>query len=429
MSAQTLMRLECMRCGAPADLDSFHAGCPECAAAGQSVNLTTVYDLERARPSFEPEALTSRPTGMWRYEALLPFAADEAVSLGEGGTPLVAAPRLSQRIGAGRLWIKDESRNPTWSFKDRSSAMAASHAKQLHSRALVVSSTGNAAASISAYARRAGLPAIVFFAKGVDVIMSAFVRSYAPYLVSTPTKPERWELMRHCVQAWDFYPVGNYRNPPVGSNPFMIDGYKTIAFETWEQLGRRSPDWVFGPTGYTNCLYGVFKGFQELKGMGLSGSPRLGAGEVYGSLSRALREGADSVQPADVDFQTLAISIGTAQNTSQGLLAIRQSQGLARQVSEREILNAQRLLVEEEGIFGETASAAGLAALIRSIEEGVMRPEDEIVLILTSTGLKTLAATGSMEERVPLATDVEELIQVLERDYEFRPNSSRDPVR
>jgi threonine synthase len=173
----------------------------------------------------------------------------------------------------------------------------------------------------------------------------------------------------------------------------------------------------------------VLKGFQELKGMGLSGSPRLGAGEVYGSLSQALSEGADSVQRADVDFPTVAISIGTAQNTSQGVLAIRQSQGLAKQVSDREILNAQRLLVEEEGIFGETASAAGLAALIRSLEEGVVRPEAEIVLILTSTGLKTLAATGSIEEQVPLATDVEDLVQVLERDYGFHPNSSRGLIR
>jgi len=416
--------MECIRCGNPAKKNQFHAGCLVCAGKDKPANLTTVYDVEKARDAFEPSELAKRPLGVWRYEALLPFSAEQAVTLQEGGTPLVAAPRLAEHLGMRALWIKDESRNPTWSFKDRAATMSASHARMLGSPALVVSSTGNAAAAVAAYARRAGLPAIVLFAKSVETVMSAFVRSYGAYVVATPTKLDRWVLMRHCVEAWGCYSAGSYVNPPIGGNPYMVDGYKTIGYEIWEQLGRRQPDWIFGPSGYTNGLYGIYKSFQELRALGfVEEGPRMGVAEIYGSLSRAIEEGSDTLRASVVDRPTVAISMGTAQNAYQGLVTIRESNGLARQVADEEILAAQTLMVETEGIFGETASATGLAALMQGLDEGQVERDTEVVLILTSTGLKTLGVTGgNLDAEVPLVEDVQEFSSILKRKYGFEPN-------
>ena len=426
MSRETFLGLQCIRCGAPADPQQFHAGCPICAARDEPANLTTVYDLDKARPAFEPKALADRPSNTWRYEALLPFDASDAITLEEGGTPLVALPRLARELGIRKLWVKDESRNPTWSFKDRSAGMAATHARLLGSPALVVSSTGNAAAAVSAYARRAGMPGIVLFAQSVEPIMSAFVRAYGANVVATPTKADRWVLMRHCVEAWGCYPAGSYTSPPVGGNPYMIDGYKVIGFEIWEQLGRRRPDWIFGPTGYTNCLFGVHKAFQELAAMGfVEGGPRIAVAEAYGSLSKALAEGLETVPASTIKETTVAISMGTAQNAYQGLLTIRQSNGSATHVSNDEIMAAQKLLAETEGIFGETAAATGLAALIRRREEGLVESDAEVVLVHTSTGLKTLGVTAGIGRKdgqaapppVPLARDVQAFVDILHQQY------------
>jgi threonine synthase len=410
-------------------MEHFNSGCPSCASRGLHANLATIYDLDRARRSFE-EALVSRRTGLWRYDALLPFTAAEAVTLGEGGTPLIDAPGLARALGLCRVWVKDESRNPTWSFKDRSASLAATHARQLGSPALVVASTGNAAAAIAAYSRRAGLPAIVLFARGVDAIMSAFVRAYRPFVVVTETKASRWTLMRHAVAEWGCYPAGSFAEPPLGANPYMIDAYKSIGFEVWEQLGRRLPDWVFGPSGYTNALFGILRSFRELAAMGFVDEgrlPRIGIAEAYGSLSHAIATDSEIVDSADVSTlpPTVAISMGTAQNAYQGLLTVRATNGSATRVSNEAILAAQRLLAETEGIFGETASAAGVAALIEAIEDGAVPPSAEVVVLLTSTGLKTLGVTADLASQPPFAAHVDEFAAVLRREYGFAPSAKR----
>jgi threonine synthase len=419
-----LLRLECVRCGHAAGMEHLYTGCPLCAARGEHANLNTVYDLERARPAFTARALATRPPGLWRYEATLPFTAAEAVSLAEGGTPLVEAPRLARHLGLKRLWVKDESRNPTWSFKDRSASIAATHACQLGSPALVVASTGNAAAAAAAYARRAGLPCIVLVAKSVEPIMGAFVRSYGALVVATETKADRWVFMRHCVEAWGCYPAGSFSSPPIGGNPFMIDGYKSIGYEIWEALGRRQPDWVFGPTGYTNAMYGIYKSFQELKAMQwVEAGPRLAVAEAYGSLSRAIAENSPVVPAMPVDTPTVAFSMGTAQNAYHGLVAVRGSNGLAVQVFNEAILRAQRLLAETEGIFGETASATGLAALIQKLDEGQVEREAEIVILLTSSGLKSLGVTADLSAKPPQAADIAGFVEILRQQYDFEPPS------
>lgn len=426
MTKETFLRLECIRCGMTVDDSYFSIGCPHCASHDIASNLTTVYNLERSLAAFAEEALLRKPRGMWRYDAFLPFAAEEAVTLGEGGTALVSVPQLARHLGLRALWVKDESRNPTWSFKDRSAAVGATHALALGSPAIVVSSTGNAAAATAAYARRAGLPVVVLFAKGVDPIMSAFVRSYGALAVATPTKPHRWELMKTCINEWGFYPAGNYQRPPVGLNPFMLDGYQTIGFEIWEQLGRRAPDWIFAPVGESNCLYGLFKSFSQLEALGIATVPRLGAAEIYGSLSKAIEEQAEILPLMSTDQPTVAFSIATAQNTFQGLEAIRRSYGSATVLQNDEILNAQKLLVETEGIFSEATSGAALAALMHRLRTGEIDPDSEAVVVMTSSGLKSLNVTRPWNDEIPIATNRQELVDILNNQYGFFPEARKE---
>ncbi len=315
-----------------------------------------------------------------------------------GGTPMLELPRLADRWGVGRLWLKDESRNPTWSFKDRAAALAAAHARELGAPGMIVASTGNAAAAVAAAARRLGMPAIVLVARGIDPIMAALTRSYGAYLLSTPTKKDRWQIMRDAVELGGMYPGCNYVDPPVGSHPYLADGYKTTGLEVWEQLDRRSPDWVFAPLGHADNLFGIFRAFEELALMELTATrPRLGGGEAYGSLDDALRSGLDVFREMPTEPPTVATSIATPQSTYQALAAVRGSDGFACRLENEEILDAHRALVDAEGISCEVTAAAGLAALRRAVEDQVVSRDAEVVFVSTSAGTKSLAMAPGLD--------------------------------
>lgn len=409
-------RLECPRCGTPEPEPMLGSGCRTCALEGHAVNLTTVSDLQATAALLASSELRDRPFTQWRYAEALGLSAAEGVSLGEGGTPLLPAPALAESLGVRRIWIKDESRNPTWSFKDRAAALAASHARRLGRRGLVVASTGNAAAATAAYARRAGLVGLVLFAKSppVQPVMEAFVRAYGGVVLAAPTKPDRWSLMRHAVEELGFFPNSNFSNPPLGNVPWAVDGYRAIALEIWEQLDRRSPDVVVFPIGHGDAVHGVYKAFRDLAELGLSTMPALGGGEIYGSLSKALSEDTDVPPAVPVERETVAFSIATGQSTYQALLALRGSDGWVEQVSDEDVLAAQRLLAEAEGLFVETASAAALAALRRRRAAGLLDPEGEVVVVSTSAGVKAVGAMR-FEDEIPLTTEPAELEAAVER--------------
>ena len=410
-AVSTLVGLACLRCGRSPEGGHPAMGCARCADEGTPAALTTVYDLEAAARTLTPQALAERPPGPLRYRELLPI--EEAVTLGEGGTPLLPARRLAGELGVREVWIKDESRNPTWSFKDRAASIAASMARGEGAAGLVVSSTGNAAAATAAYARAAGVPAVVLFAVGVDPVMGGMVHGFGVPVVATPTKKDRWVLMRHAVEELGLFPNSNFADPPVGVDPRVVDGYKAMGLEIWEQLGGRVPHAVYLPVGYGDALFGTFKAFRELREMGLSELPRLSGGEVYGSLSAALRGSGDRVEAVPADRPTVASSIATAQSTYQALHAVRSSGGTVRQVSEEEIVEAQRLLVATEGLFVEAASAAGLAALRADVDDGAVSRDAEMVVVSTSAGVKSVSALGLTELEAPVVGGVEEFSRLV----------------
>jgi len=406
----------CLRCSTsyPAERDYF--GCPSCAAEGVAVNLEVSYDEPL---KIGPDAWAQRRRGVWRYDSALPLASSEAVSLGEGGTPLVACERLGARIGLSRLLAKNESQNPTWSFKDRLGTLAISWARALGRRGVALSSSGNAGATAAAYAARAGMPCMIFTTRSFPGPMLRLMRSFGALVVAAPSAPDRWILNRLVCEQWGFLPVSNLVNPPVGSHPVAIEGCKTIAYELVEDLGGSGPDVVVIPVAYGDSIAGIYRGFRDLVEGGVIGRmPRLVAAEAYPSLSRALHENA-SIPPDVAGTGSLASSVATPQGTFQSLRAIRESGGTAVAVSNEEVSRARTDLREREGLLVEFSSALPFAAARKLAADGALSPDESVVALITSSGLKDPESMFEADE-LPLAEPtLESLVRVLDEEYEF----------
>lgn len=419
MAHAPLAGLCCVRCGATFPLEPRFGGCPKC-APDVPVNLTPLYN-ETRRPAFRAEALRDRPLSMWRYEELLPVGAAEAVSLNEGWTPLTACPRYGARIGVPRLYLKDESRNPTWSFKDRLASVAVSLAPRFGARVIGCSSSGNAGAAAAAYAARAGLPCVVLTVAEAAGAMVTQMRAYGAFVVATRDKADRWTLLRRGVEELGWYPTTPYCGPPVGSNAYGVEGYKTLAYEVAEQLGWRAPDWCVLPVAYGDALAGMWRGFEDLARLRLLGTtPRMVAAEIYGSLATALRTNAVTAPLVAVDHASIAASIGTAQSTYQALHALRASLGLAHRVGDEDLVALQRELAATEGIYAEPSAVAPLAAIRDLRAQGTIRDGDSVVALLTATGLKDPDVTAARTDAIPVVTgDLAEFLAALRSAYGF----------
>jgi threonine synthase len=237
-------------------------------------------------------------------------------------------------------------------------------------------------------------------------------------LVATPSGPDRWTLMRACVERYGWYPASNYLDPPVGSNPYGVEAYKTIAYEIAEALGWQTPAHVVYPVCYGDGLWGGVKGFEELVRLGwTAAAPRVHAGEVWGSLAHALEDGLESVERMPAG-STVGISIGASMSTYQALQALRRADGQAGRVSDDEMVQMQRLLGASEGLFAEASSVPSLVVAARLRAQGIIRPEQSVVAILTSTGLKDPELAGQVYGDVPVVgPDLAALREALAERY------------
>lgn len=386
--AATLVGLTCIRCSAsfPADIEIDSTGCPACRDIAPA-NLKPVY----ASP-VDPRAIASdAPRSLWRYAYALPCPLEDAVSLGEGQTPLIEAARIGRALGARNLFIKDEGRNPSWSHKDRFSTVAVSVARAQGAKVVATASSGNAGASLAAYAARAGLPCVVATFGGSASAMLAQIRKYGATVVPLANKMERWTLLAEAATRHGWFVASPYHAPVIGSHPLGIEGYKTIAYEIVEQSGGIAPDWCILPVCYGDALFGVWTGFQDLFAQGaISRLPRMVAAEVHGSLAQALATGSDRIEEQSLAFESLAVSIGAPRSTYQALTALRESSGCAVPVNNDGLVEMQERLASDEGIFAELASVTPLLALARLREEGVIAPDDHVVAVVTASGLKDL---------------------------------------
>jgi threonine synthase len=412
--------LECLRCHTVFGEPGGFAGCPRCRAAGVAVNLTVRLDLTPLA-GLRPEDLPATPRGLWRYRAVLPVGAEHAVSLGEGGTPLVPLERLGRRLGLRRLLAKDESRNPTWSYKDRLCAVAVSHAVATGARVLTISSTGNHGASTAAYAARAGLPCVIFTLASVPETMKTLMQAYGAAVVACPTSESRWQLMREAVERRGWYPTSGFVMPPIGSNPYGIEGYKTIAWEIAEDLGWTAPGIVVVPSAYSDGLHGVWKGWTELRALGLvKDAPRMVAAEPFGPLANALERGLEAPELVP-GGESVAFSIASRYGTWQGLAALKQSGGEGVRITDEGIFEAQRALGREEGIFVEPSSATAVTAVMQLARRKALDPDEPVVVVLTSGGLKDPGASRAWLPPVPAApADLDGVLRVLREQYGLR---------
>ena len=336
--------LECLRCGAHYRADFYTSDCDACRPTAPS-NLVVVYE-QALRPSSKPGAEIG--AGLWKYGDLLPVTRAEAVSLGEGCTPLHALRRMGPRLDT-QLWAKDETRNPTWSFKDRLACIAVSVAKKLGAPAIVSSSTGNAGAAAAAYAAKAGMPCIVFTTRGAVGPLITQMQVYGATVLAVENKADRWVLMRHATENFRWFPTSPFFGPVVGSNPYGIEGYKTLAYEVAEQMDWQVPDVCVLPVCYGDALIGMWRGFLDLRALGwVDRMPRMVAAEMYDSLGTALRQGGDALPDMPAGHATVAKSTSATRSTYQALSVIRASGGTAVTLGNDAIMSAQRELARDE---------------------------------------------------------------------------------
>ena len=382
-----LIDLQCPECGETFSAEVVQTYCHNCNAP-----LLARYDLARAAAELDREALSRRPRGMWRWRELLPVRdpANE-VSLGEGDTPLLPAPRLAAGLGLKHLFIKDESFNPTGTFKARGMAAAVSRAKELGLRELVTPTAGNAGGALAAYAARAGLPAHVFMPQDAPRANAAEARAYGAEvrlvagLISDAGKLAAAEAAAH---GW--FDVSTFKEP------YRAEGKKIMGYELAEHFGWALPEVVVYPTGGGTGLVGMWKAFAELAGLGWLQRPRLPRmvsvqAEGCAPIVRAFGAGA----PRAAFFENAAtlaagLRVPGPFADQQILRALRESWGTAVAVSDTEILDAQHQMAVEEGLFAAPEGAATLAGLARLVAQGWVRPDERVVLFNTGSGLKYL---------------------------------------
>lgn len=422
--------IRCIRCGTEGEPTGPFNGCPVCRAAGKPTNVQVVYDDAELVPALRRVAgqgATLRD--MWHYREVLPVDDRSIVSLGEGATPLLTAPRLGAKLGIPRLHLKDESRNPTGSFKDRLAAAAVSAARQLGRRVIVGSSSGNAGAAVAAMSARAGLPCVMFTTRKFPLAMKTQMAVYGTYLLAAPTMQDRWSLMETGVDELGWFPVTVYGYPFFGSNCYGIEGYKTIGYEIIDQLDG-VPDHIVFPVGAGDAFSGAYKAIAEYRRAGvIDHLPVMHAAEVYGPLEQALGRGADVVEPVEAPQPTVAVSVGSTLSTYQALDVLRRTGGAARSASNDEMLRAQRDLGALEGIWVETSSALSVAALPRLVADGAVDPDSVVVAVLTSDGLKDPETTAAALPPIPdSSAEFDSALGTLADSYGFRARDFAVPA-
>lgn len=410
--------LVCRDCGRSHALGVHPRGCPACALDGKSGVLEVTYEYDGAARAGMRRAFDSRRVhSVWRFDTLLPMTASDAqaVTLGEGGTPLVEAGWIKAFASLETVFLKNETANPTWCAKDRGNAVSVSVGRALKARGMVAVTTGNHGASTAAYCGLAGVPCIVLMAVESDVIHRAMVAAYGGVGI---VSAHREVMLHHLVHECGWLPVTSMGDTDA-PNPFGVEAYKTIAYEVFEDL-EGVPDAILLPASSGDLLYGVYKGFRELQELGLARTvPRIIGCQAEGAaaLARAFHEKLSDV-PVLSQPKTVAISIGDATGGKAALEAVRASGGDILTATDEEILSAQRHLAAH-GVLVETASAASVAAAAAGLRGGAIRSRDKVVCVVTGSGAKwstqLLSQTAARVYLEPSQATVRELAHSLQK--------------
>ncbi|NNK39017.1 MAG: threonine synthase [Xanthomonadales bacterium] len=390
---------QCIACAASQPVDFSAFLCPVCGG-----NLDIRYDYDAVSATLS-NGFDEAADGVFRYRALLPVAEPEnGFPLRIGATPLYRADRLGRQAGLNRLYLKDDSPNPSASFKDRASVVALCRAQEVDADVVATASTGNAGSSMACLAAAMGLDAVVFVPRSAPAAKLAQLRAYgARVLAVRGNYDAAFDLCLAATSAFGWY------NRSTGFNPFSREGKKTCAFEIWEDLGREVPDRVIVPTGDGNIISGIWKGWRELQAVGLIDRlPKIDCVQSERSAAvcrtvRRLRASAQTVgdvcrvQVEQVEASTAADSI-CVDRPRDGLAAVRavmESGGAAVTVEENEIATAAFEMARLAGVFPEPAAAVPWAAVKRMADAGELDREETVVCLVTGSGLKDVAVASS----------------------------------
>lgn len=382
-----ITELRCSICGRSYATDEVQYTCPACGMVG---TLDVLFDYDALKRTLNRDQLSaSRDTSMWRYKSLLPIAPESAVPpLQIGWTPLYETPRVAEALGVRSVWLKDDSRNPTGSFKDRASALVVGRAMEQRISVVSTASTGNAAAALAGIGASVGMKTIIFVPAAAPEAKIAQLLIYgATVLLVEDSYDAAFDLCYQMCEEEGWY----CRN--TGVNPFTTEGKKTAAYEIAEQFGWHVPDVIVVSVGDGNIIAGLHKGFWDLLQLNwIERIPRLIGVQAAGSspLVDAWQRGISAQDMQPVDAQTIAdsISAGLPRDRAKALRAVRQTNGALVALTDDEIIACIPQLARLTGVFAEPSAAAVYGGAKRAVELGIIQTHERVALLVTGSGLK-----------------------------------------
>ena len=395
----------CVKCGREYEAVPNLTNC-ECGGI-----LDIIYDYDYIKTNLTKEKLAARgDRSMWRYRELLPVEETTPnTPLRVGWSPLYEADRLANELGIAKLWVKDDGQNPTASLKDRASAMAVAKAQEAGAKVIACSSTGNAASSLAGNAAAAGLKTYIFVPSRAPKGKVAQLMTFGATVVSVQGSYEdTFELSKQAIDRWGWY------NRNAAINPYLSEGKKTVGLEIMEQLNWEVPDYIAISVGDGCTIVGLWKGLKDLYAIGfIDKLPRLISAQAEGCcpLNRAIANNEDWY-PMEENTLADSIAVGVPRNADKALMAIRESNGIVVNVSDEEIMAAQKLLGRTCGVFGEPAGVTGTAGIKKLCEQGKLPNDAKIVSVVTGNGLKDVAnAIKACGEPISIPSDMELLLK------------------
>ncbi len=416
-----VLGLSCRECARTYPAEALHV-CEFCFGP-----LEVAYDLDALRRNVTRDAIASGPPSIWRYADLLPVSKESPVDLGAGFTPLIRADRLAAELGLGEVWVKDDTRNPTGSFKDRVVAVALTKARELGFKVAACASTGNLANSVAAHAARSGMESFVFVPHDLEAVKLITTSVFGGHLVAVDGSYD--DVNRLCAELASEFTSWAFVN--VNVRPYYSEGSKTLAFEVAEQLGWQLPDHVVVPVASGSQLTKIDKGFRQLAELGLVdgvGEVRISGAQAEGCspVATAFANGSDHVRPVKPATIAKSLAIGNPADGWYALEAVRRTGGAFASVTDDEIIEGIRLLARTEGIFAETAGGVTVATAAKLAAAGVLRSDERVVIYVTGNGLKTVEALdGRLAPSATVQPTLEAVTALIEGNEGLRTASSR----